>query len=123
MRGVAQATLNRSPSASGIALATVGTGFLLLAGIAAAMPPPGPGNTRGLPASVREALRRTPGLFYPKNGFRDVIDRQKAERAAGRYAAAWDRADDRGAPGRGGIYFPHLSAGGNRLTRKITLVE
>lgn len=48
---------------------------------AAAMPPPAPGNTRGLPASVREALRQDPDLFYPKKGFRPVIERQKARRA------------------------------------------
>ncbi|MEO5616559.1 MAG: M6 family metalloprotease domain-containing protein [Candidatus Eisenbacteria bacterium] len=65
-------------AAAGIALAA-GLVFVTLR-TASAMPPPAPGNTRGLPASVREALRQDPTLFYPKKGFRPVIERQKAER-------------------------------------------
>ena len=47
---------------------------------ARSMPPPAPGNTRGLPESVRAKLRQNPGLFYPTKGFRPVIERQKAQR-------------------------------------------
>jgi M6 family metalloprotease-like protein len=44
------------------------------------MPPPAPGNSRGLPPEARALLQQNPHLFYPKKGFRDVIERQKAER-------------------------------------------
>ncbi|HZL84642.1 MAG TPA: M6 family metalloprotease domain-containing protein [Candidatus Krumholzibacteria bacterium] len=47
---------------------------------ASPMPPPAPGNTRGLPESVRDELRQDPGLFYPRKGFRDVVERQKIQR-------------------------------------------
>ena len=56
--------------------------LVLLAREGASMPPPAPGNTKGLPASVREQLRQNPELFYPKKGFRHVIQRQKDERRA-----------------------------------------
>ena len=49
---------------------------------ASSMPPPAPGNKKGLPASVVERLRQDPSLFYPKKGFKPVIARQKAQRAA-----------------------------------------
>lgn len=55
-------------------------GLLLVIATARAMPPPAPGNTRGLPQSVRTELQQVPGLFYPRKGFRDVIERQKAMR-------------------------------------------
>jgi len=48
---------------------------------AIAMPAPARGNTRGLPPSVRAALRANPNLFYPRTGFRPVIERMKAKRA------------------------------------------
>ncbi len=54
--------------------------LLLVPRAANAMPPPAPGNSRGLPASVREELRRDPGLFYPRQGFRSVVERQKLQR-------------------------------------------
>ena len=44
------------------------------------MPPPAPGNTHGLPASVRDKIAHDPGLFYPTKGFRDVVERQKVQR-------------------------------------------
>ncbi len=53
----------------------------LLAATSAAMPPPAPGNTEGLPASVRQLIAEDPTLFLPRTGFRPVIERQKAERA------------------------------------------
>ena len=49
---------------------------------ASAMPPPAPGNARGLPAGAREWLRNDPNFFYPRKGFRDVIQRQKVQRRA-----------------------------------------
>ncbi len=49
---------------------------------AEAMPPPAPGNTKGLPASVRAKLAENPNLFYPRNGFRNVVERQKEQRRA-----------------------------------------
>jgi M6 family metalloprotease-like protein len=46
-----------------------------------ALMPPARGNTKGLPAKTREAIRRDPSLFYPRKGFKNVIARQKARRA------------------------------------------
>ena len=54
--------------------------FLALPRVVNPMPPPAPGNTRGLPASVRAELDQDPTLFYPRNGFRNVVERQKTER-------------------------------------------
>jgi M6 family metalloprotease-like protein len=70
-------------SSYGLTIVSLAALFGLAAGLrpAAAMPPPAPGNTRGLPASVREKLRQDPDLFYPRNGFRNVIERQKADKA------------------------------------------
>jgi M6 family metalloprotease-like protein len=51
-----------------------------LAPPAEALMPPSRGNTRGLPAAVRERLRQNPDLFRPQRGFRDVIERQKSRR-------------------------------------------
>jgi M6 family metalloprotease-like protein len=56
----------------------------LLAYPAHALMPPARGNTRGLPANVREALRRDPSLLYPRKGFKDVIARQRLARAGER---------------------------------------
>jgi M6 family metalloprotease-like protein len=53
---------------------------VLPAGSGHGMPPPGPGNTRGLPESVRRKLVADPDLFYPRKGFRNVIERQKESR-------------------------------------------
>jgi len=53
---------------------------VLVAREAVAMPPPAKGNTKGLPVAVRDALRANPNLFYPKNGFRSVVERQKQAR-------------------------------------------
>ena len=47
---------------------------------AGAMPPPARGNTKGLPAAVRQALAEDPTLFYPKRGFRSTIEQMKARR-------------------------------------------
>ena len=55
---------------------------IALVGDGGAMPPPAKGNTRGLPESVRQAIAEDPTLFYPKKGFRPVIERMKAERAS-----------------------------------------
>lgn len=54
--------------------------LVLVAAPAQALMPPAKGNTRGLPANLREALARDPNFFYPKKGFRDVIARQKRQR-------------------------------------------
>lgn len=62
------------------AIAIAIAGALALSGPSAAMPPPAPGNTKGLPPAIRQQLRDDPSLFYPKNGFRSVIERQKAQR-------------------------------------------
>ncbi|NNF06699.1 MAG: hypothetical protein HKN21_08060, partial [Candidatus Eisenbacteria bacterium] len=52
----------------------------LIASATKAMPPPAPGNTEGLPQSVREKLQENPDLFYMNNGFRNVIERQKRDK-------------------------------------------
>ena len=57
--------------------------LVLLTGLvrtAATMPPPAPGNTKGLPESVRQLIQNDPSLFQIETGFRPVIERQKRER-------------------------------------------
>jgi M6 family metalloprotease-like protein len=45
-----------------------------------AMPPPALGNQKGLPESVKAQLREDPSLFYPRKGFKPVIERQRIQR-------------------------------------------
>ena len=61
--------------------------------------PPARGGGRALPASVRDAIRRDPSLFYPRKGFKTVIARQKLQRAAerARLMRAGMRAEEAGA--------------------------
>lgn len=70
----------RPPQGAAVAAALAATALTLGALPASAMPPPAPGNSRGLPPAVRESLLRDPSLFYPKKGFRDVVERQRVER-------------------------------------------
>jgi len=64
------------------ALISIGTSLILSwASAVSAMPPPAPGNQRGLPPHARELLKSDPSLFYPSKGFKSVIERQKARRA------------------------------------------